>query len=76
MEKSWDLKYEWRDYHWTRGSSTFYPDEDGRRPGRLEDVFVKCEEGVEVVRSCTRKPLFSVNYEPKPSDTEDKGDRR
>ena len=23
-----------------------------------------------------RKPLFSVNYEPKPSDTEDKGDRR
>lgn len=39
-------------------------------------MFVKCEEGVEVVRSCTRKPLFSVNYEPKPSDTEDKGDRR
>lgn len=53
-----DLKYEWRDYHWTRASSTFYPDEGGRRPGRLEDVFVKYEEGVEVVRSYTRKPPF------------------
>ena len=39
-------------------------------------MFVKCEEGVQVVRSCTRKLPFSVNYEPKPSDTEDKGDRR
>lgn len=38
---------------------------------RLEDVFAKCEEGVEVVRSCTES-FLSVNYEPKPSDTEDK----